>query len=243
MDISLVTTAVNGENYSWLRSHHGAGNCIPGTLDVSKLTAGVHYDAYGRIPSGLALSLNEATGQYEPFASATSEVQSATVTGVPTGGTFTLTWQTETTAAIAYNATAAVVKAALEGLGLINPGDVVVTGVAGGSYTITFAGQYVGQNVPALTATASLTGGTTPGVTIATVTAGGTAPGTDGVLDGFLYTSTQLRAVFTTLVSTVVEIAVLKHGIIVPANCPLAPALNTSTPTTGEFVFVNVPHV
>src|SRR3954465_8763162 len=46
----------------------------------------------------------------------TNEVQTITVTGTPTGGTFTLTYSTQTTAAIAYNATAAAVQTALEAL-------------------------------------------------------------------------------------------------------------------------------
>ena len=42
-----------------------------------------------------------------------NEVQSVTILGSPTGGTFTLTWNGQTTAAIAYNADAATVQAAL----------------------------------------------------------------------------------------------------------------------------------
>ena len=45
-----------------------------------------------------------------------------------TGGTFTLTFDGQTTAPIAYDATAAPVQAALEALGNVEPGDVVVTG-------------------------------------------------------------------------------------------------------------------
>ena len=43
------------------------------------------------------------------------------------GGTFTLTYNGQTTAAIAYNATAAQVQSALEALNNVAPGDVVVT--------------------------------------------------------------------------------------------------------------------
>jgi hypothetical protein len=49
-----------------------------------------------------------------------NEVQRITITGTPTGGTFTLTFQGNTTAPIAYNASAATVVAALEAL----PGNV-----------------------------------------------------------------------------------------------------------------------
>jgi hypothetical protein len=105
----------------------------------------------------------------------TNEVQTVTITGDPTGGTFTLTFSGQTTAAIAHNATAAAVQAALEGLSNVEPGDVTVSGSAGGPYTVTFAetGQYAGTNVSQMTASgASLTGGTTPSVGVATTTPG-----------------------------------------------------------------------
>ena len=44
------------------------------------------------------------------------------------GGTFTLTFQGQTTAPIAYNATAAAIQSALEALAIVDPGDVLVTG-------------------------------------------------------------------------------------------------------------------
>lgn len=103
----------------------------------------------------------------------TNEVQTVTVTGSPTGGTFTLTWSGQTTSAIDYNASSATVKAALEALSNIGQGDVKVTGSAGGPFTVTFKGDLSGTNVAAMTASgASLTGGSSPGVSIATTTAG-----------------------------------------------------------------------
>lgn len=104
-------------------------------------------------------------------AAGTPEVQTATITGGPTGGTFTLTYSGQTTAPIAYNAAASVVQTALENLSNLVPGDVIVTGVAGGPYTITFSSTL--GNVPQTTSDATgLTGGTTPGVTMATTTQG-----------------------------------------------------------------------
>ena len=106
-----------------------------------------------------------------------SEVQRITITGSPTGGTFTLTFNAQTTAGIAYNATASAVQSALEALSNINPGDVVVGGgpLPGSFVTVTFAGQYAGTDVTQMTAnSAGLTGGTTPTVTITTTTSGGT---------------------------------------------------------------------
>ncbi|MEU7338711.1 hypothetical protein [Streptomyces sp. NPDC007074] len=104
----------------------------------------------------------------------TDEVQTVTITGGPTGGTFTLTFNGQTTSSIVYNAAASAVQSALEALSNIAPGDVTVTGSTGGPYTVTFGGgAYDGTDVPQMTATASLTGGTSPAVAVATTTSGG----------------------------------------------------------------------
>jgi hypothetical protein len=93
-----------------------------------------------------------------------NESQSVTITGDPTGGDFTLTYAAATTAAIAYDAAAATVQAALEALAGIAPGDIGVVGDEGGPWIITFNTA----SPTALTASGvGLTGGTTPGVTIA----------------------------------------------------------------------------
>ena len=106
----------------------------------------------------------------------TNEVQSLIATG-GTAGTFTLTFIDQTTAAIAYNATAADVQSALEALSNINPGDVTCADgpLPDSAVTITFGGQYAAQNVPALVVTDNITDGTaaitttTPGVAPAEV--------------------------------------------------------------------------
>lgn len=106
----------------------------------------------------------------------TAEVQTVTITGSPTGGTFTLTYAGQTTTAIAFNAAASAVQSALVALSSIGAGNVVVTGSAGGPYTVTFAGSLAPLDDPAMTASgASLTGGSSPGVTIATATGGANA--------------------------------------------------------------------
>lgn len=104
-----------------------------------------------------------------------SEVQTITITGSPTGGSFTLTFSGQTTGSIAYNATAGAVQTALEALSNIAPGDVVCTGgpLPGTPVTVTFSGQYAGIDVSLMTDTESLTGGTTPAVTVTTTTPGG----------------------------------------------------------------------
>jgi hypothetical protein len=104
-----------------------------------------------------------------------NEVQTVTITGTPTGGTFTLTYAAQTTSGIAYNATAATVKTALEALSNIAVGD--ITSVTGGPgpatpYVVTFGGVLSGDIAQMTASAASLTGGTTPAVTVTTTTPG-----------------------------------------------------------------------
>lgn len=105
---------------------------------------------------------------------AKNEIQTVTITGSPTGGSFTLTYSEQTTAAIAYDATAASVQTALEALSNIGVGDVTCTGgpLPGTAVTVTFTGALGNTNVAQMTATSSLTGGTTPAVTVATTQEG-----------------------------------------------------------------------
>jgi len=104
----------------------------------------------------------------------TNEVQTVTITGTPAGGAFTLTFNGQTTTAIAYNAIAGAVQTALEALSNIDPGDVVVGGGPGPGtpYTVTFGGQYAAENVNAMTAVGSFTGGSTPAIAVTTSTPG-----------------------------------------------------------------------
>jgi hypothetical protein len=104
-------------------------------------------------------------------ASATNEVQTVTITGSPTGGTFTLTYGGNTTAGIAFNAAASAVQSALVALASIGAGNVSVSG--SGPYTVTFQGALAGTNVaPMTTSGASLTGGSSPASAVTTATGG-----------------------------------------------------------------------
>lgn len=226
MDIQPYTsTETLAVGRPWLMSMLGIEANETVTLDLTAFTEDLHwteaskYQPERKLKSGIPLGKNTATGLYEPYAAVTNEVQTVTVTGAPTGGTFTLTWSGQTTTALAYNATAAQVQAALVALSNIAPGDVVVTGATGGPWTLTWGGTQLGENVAAPTATASLTGGTSPGVTIATTTAGDTATASDGtqVFAGFLFTEI---AFFPT--STKAAAPIMVHGQIDPSKLPVA---------------------
>ena len=70
-----------------------------------------------------------------------------------TGGTFTLTFNSQTTAPISHNAAAADVQAALEALAGVTPGDVSVTGGAfpGSPIRVEFLGAFAGTDVGPIT--------------------------------------------------------------------------------------------
>lgn len=165
-------------------SSYGARNEVQ-TITVSGTPTGGTFKLQwgGAVTSSIAFDASAATVQtalralpdYPAATGGTNEVQSVTITGTPTGGTFTLTYSGQTTAGIAFNAVAADVQTALIALSNLAPGDVVVTGGPGPgtAFTVTFGGTLAKTDVAAMTASAaSLTGGTSPAVVIATPTPG-----------------------------------------------------------------------
>ena len=118
-------------------------------------------------------------------AGGTNEIQRVTITGSPTGGTFTLTYSGQTTAGIAFDATAATVDAALEALSNIGAGDVTCTGgpLPGTAVDVEFTNQLGLTDVAAMTASgAGLTGGASPAVAITTPTPGVAATALTGIM-------------------------------------------------------------
>lgn len=77
-------------------------------------------------------------------------LQTVTITGSPTGGTFTLTYKGQTTAGIAFNAASAAVQTALTALTTVGAGNATVSGGAGGPYTVSMVGT-LAQDTTALT--------------------------------------------------------------------------------------------
>jgi len=193
-DLGVTKTTRRAGGPSWAGEF--PVDCAPITLDADAVLA-VYTD--GNIPSGACLALNTTTNRHVPYGGSSDEVQTLTVTGTPTGGTYTLTFSGQTTAAIPYNATAAQVRTALEALSNIGAGNVTTAGGAhpGTPITVTFAGTLANTNVAQMTAnSAGLTGGSTPTVTPTTTTAGGTDLGAGGseTAKGFLLGDKQVRS-------------------------------------------------
>lgn len=86
------------------------------------------------------------------------EVDQIVGVGAATAGTFTLSYKGQTTAGIAYNASAATVQTAVQGLSTVGAGNAMVTGTAP-NWTIRMAGA-LATDVTAMTGSgAGLTGG------------------------------------------------------------------------------------
>lgn len=89
-----------------------------------------------------------------------NESQTVTLAGSPTGGTFTLSFDGQVTGNLAYNAAAATIQSALEGLSTIGSGNVTVTG--SGPWTVEFKGTLAETDVARIRANGTnLTGGST----------------------------------------------------------------------------------
>lgn len=98
------------------------------------------------------------------------EIQTLTMSGGPTGGTFTLTFGGQTTTGIAYNASAATVQSALQALSSIGSGNVTCTGgpINTTPVVVEFTSTLGFTNQATITANSTgLTGGSSPTVNVA----------------------------------------------------------------------------
>lgn len=122
-----------------------------------------------------------------------NEEQTITL-GSATGGTFTASYEDQTTGAIAFDATAGTLQAALEALSTIGAGNVSVTGSAGGPWTVEFIGDKRGTDVELITVDgANLTG-------VLDVTIDQTTPGGDGANESWqvmLYNQSAIKGILT----------------------------------------------
>lgn len=107
-----------------------------------------------------------------PYTGSTNEVQTLTISGTPTGGTYKLKFRGAETTALAHNANAATIQAALRALRTINGPYVTVAG--SGPFTITFdGGVFAGQHfTPILVTSPAFTGGSSPSAAVAITTPG-----------------------------------------------------------------------
>ena len=230
----LRSETIGAGDQSWLGSAHAIWNCRTGTLDMSTFVAATHFPG-GHLRSGTPLgriATGPSAGLYGAYAGRTSEQQTVAL-GAATAGTIAITFDGATTAAIAFNATAAQVQAALEGLPNVNPGDVAVSGgPLPGTITLAFGGRYLGQNVPEVAvAPTGLTGGT---VTVATTVQGGSAI-TDGrqTLAVFLFTDQPVIPGTGNI-----AVPLFDHGRIREARLPIPIDAAGRADVAGRIYFV-----
>jgi hypothetical protein len=148
------------------------------TFRIARVDPVAESQEASEYPVNLKASITYPAGTILGELIGTDEVQTVTIAGGATGGTFTITFGGQTTSPIPYGSSAAVVQAALEALSSIGVGNIQVSKAAD-VYTLVFRDALGSQNVAQVTASAAgLTGGT-PTITPATTTAG--VAGTPGV--------------------------------------------------------------
>ncbi|MGE4196016.1 MAG: ASPIC/UnbV domain-containing protein [Phycisphaerales bacterium] len=159
----VVTDGLVASGYAWATTNYKAaysyasspgddGHLVELEAEVMHVLPEDYIVRYDRIQTDLA-----AQAKHLRF-----HLQSTAVT--PTGGTFTLTHSGNTTSALAYNASAATVQAALEALASIGSGNVSVSwagevgsapGQFNGHFDIRFVGALAGTTQPFLTVDAT----------------------------------------------------------------------------------------
>jgi hypothetical protein len=105
----------------------------------------VDSEGMGYLPGARA-----GTRQYQRLNAIGAMIENTwTVTlGGATGGTFTLSFNGQTTAAQPNNVSAATLQTALTGLSTVGAGNATVSGSAGGPYTVTFTSALVSTTLP-----------------------------------------------------------------------------------------------
>lgn len=240
LGVSLVaaTTAAG-----LLASLEGLPNVDAGDITVTGVAGGPFTVTFvdgpyaGVNAPNLTIDATDAT----TVAAVAATNESIVVTRTATGGTVDISLDGESTLLVSVVAatTAAALKADLEEMSNVNPGDITVTGANGGPFTITFVdGPYAGIDAPDLAIDqtnavgGTVTGAITPGVpavaaTGATVTAvvtpGSAESDANGATDGrqLVANIVGINNTFLPwqLLERDVEIAVLYECVAVQANC------------------------
>jgi hypothetical protein len=149
----IVTEPYSRKAYKGVNVRAATAN----TIDIYVGPQGVSEETGYCLPAGeeINISVDNPCKVYVVATPAGNSQQVVTLGGLGGGDTFTLTFEGETTDAIASSATAATVKTDLEGLASIGAGNVEVSGAAGGPYTVTFQGTLAKKDVSRMSGTAT----------------------------------------------------------------------------------------
>jgi hypothetical protein len=197
-------------------------------------TPGVDYTALSGSVT-IAPNMPSATINVTPLTGGdVNEVQHI-VLPAPTGGTYTLSINSDTTAALAYNASPTAIATALAGLPEVGAGRVTVTGsgTSASPFVVTFLGALGGANLPQITANgAQLTGGTSTGSGTGGITTSVTTVGEDGGTVVATLSSSSNYTVSSPSQGTVTVIGEEPPVVTVVATTPQAAEV---AGTTGVF--------
>ena len=168
-DAAMLINFLNGEGEDAKVKFRISADSLTGSQITTPISVGTNFNVTVLIQDIRSTSTETAGGVFAGYLDVLyssnllnfnfREIQTVSLTGT-SGGTFTLSLGSETTAAIPNNASADAMKAALEALPSINPGDIEVTKTTPTSRTwfIKFGNNFSNTNVPNLTGTSSLTG-------------------------------------------------------------------------------------
>ena len=177
----------------------GAAVDQPGALRAYPREDGIIRGTLGQFGSEIELPhltplyFKDADDEYEVWLGQSNEVNTITSNATPaTAGTFTLTIEGEVSDPIAFDADAADVQAAIEAMDAFVPGDVSAADSGGGTdlgdashvVTLTWGGNYAGQDITISIQTGGLTGNAHA---LATTTAGGSDAADGSDIDAFLW--------------------------------------------------------
>jgi hypothetical protein len=179
-DASWLYTIIQNETDSPLSGTPQANPIpVPTNVIVGAITttsAALSWTAIGNAQSFQVQQSIDGGVTWTNIAAGTNAVWTLAFGGTVTGGTFTVSYGGQTTSAIAYNATAAQVQAALQSLSTIGSGNVTVTGGPGPtSYVVTFVNALGNAPITGVTVNAASLTGTSP-----TLTPTNTTPGVVG---------------------------------------------------------------
>ena len=189
---------------------------------------------------------------------AVNEVQLLTPGGTISGGTWTITFSSQTTSALQWDANAATISAALDALSNLANGDCVATGgpISTGVVTLTFSGAGVaGSNVAEVTVDVGSLTGAAPALTPTTSVAGVVAVNEVQTLTpagsptGGTYTITYSGQTTSALAATATAVTVqaalsalsnLNDDAVVVTGGPISAAVLTLTYSGSGVAATNV---
>ncbi|HEY2334973.1 MAG TPA: hypothetical protein VGH58_08205 [Solirubrobacterales bacterium] len=145
------------------------------TIDTSGEAKGISVDRYD---GGLYVAEGERVAVY------VNELQTVSLNGLITGGTFKLEFEGQATTSLPYNATAAEIQAALTALSTIGVGNVEVVMPSPGVFSVFFVGKFAFTDVPTMGSSNSLTGSENPRVNVSETSKGLSDHDSEGALVG-----------------------------------------------------------